>query len=232
MSSSKDNSSSDQALYRGLAFSGAITASVTHELNNVLGTIEQVNGLVEDLCFSPDVVQAGIVDKLTSVAERINRQTARGTLLTKSLNTFAHLADLDTEGCNLNHVLENITSLMQRLAGLKKIQLALQVPDIKLSCAAKPFLVGQLIFECIKCLVSSTDPNNTVTVCLTSSEGIPEIRFETMAGETANQRLLDDDLLAQAVGIPAEIEEIVGGEGEGLCLRVRFTGPAQASGGS
>ena len=227
MSSSENNSSSDQALYDALAFFGAITASVTHELNNVLGTIEQVNGLVEDLCFSPDVVQAGISDKLTSVAERINRQAERGTALIKRLNTFAHLTDRDAVDCNLNDVLENITSLTQRLAGLKKIQLAVQAPDIDLSCTANPFLVGQLIFRCIKCLLSITDANNTVSVCLTSVDGAPEISFETTAA--APKGLLDDDLLALAARIPVEMEETA--LGESLGLRARFTGPGRAFGG-
>jgi C4-dicarboxylate-specific signal transduction histidine kinase len=230
MNSNRNSSPTDLALDRSLAFSGAITASVTHELNNVLGTIEQVNGLIEDLCFSPDMIQAGIVDKLTSVAERINRQTERGTSLIKSLNTFAHLADRGTEGCNLNYVLENITSLMQRLAGLKKIQLALQEPDTELDCAARPFLVGQVIFECIKRLVSATDPNSTITVSLSSGDGVPEIRFKSMTGGTTNAGLLDDELLALAAGTPAEIEEPAPGDDEGVCLRVRFAAPTRAPG--
>ncbi len=225
MNTSRNNNPSDQALYGSLAFVGAITASVTHELNNVLGTIEQVSGLVEDLCFIPEVVEAGISDKLTSVAERINRQAERGTSLVKRLNTFAHLADRDAVDCNLNDVLENITSLMQRLAGLKKVQLTVSTPDFDLTFATRPFFVGQLIFQCIKRVLSVTDADNTVTVHLTSDEGMSEIRFETTAGETPQQNLLDDDLLALAAGIPAEMEEIV--HGESLCLRARFTGSGQ-----
>ena len=88
-------------LFNSLHFFGALTASVTHELNNVLGTIDQISGLLEDMAASASNNQTVSIENLNSLSEKINRQTERGIALIKQLNTFAHSADHVTAEFNL-----------------------------------------------------------------------------------------------------------------------------------
>ena len=58
MPTDKNNKTADQPVHSTLGFMGEITASVTHELSNVIGTIEQIAGLIGDLAETDDIRKA------------------------------------------------------------------------------------------------------------------------------------------------------------------------------
>jgi len=136
-----------ELLQRSSEFTGRITASVTHELSNVLGTIEQVIGLIDDLALTEPVQAAGLSEKLVSVVGRIENQTQRGTELVRRLNKFAHLSDAAVTDGDLTALLENITTLSQRFAGLKKVHLTATGLDQPLAITTDWLATAQLVFR-------------------------------------------------------------------------------------
>ena len=58
-----------------LKFFSAITASVTHELNNVLSIINQTGGLLEDLLYGVNQGEDINPDQLEKIAGKISLQT-------------------------------------------------------------------------------------------------------------------------------------------------------------
>ena len=78
---------------RQVAFFGRITASITHEMKNVLAIIKETSGLMQDiLAFSNEGV-CPHEDKLKGTLHTISEQIERGVELTSRLNRVAHDPD-------------------------------------------------------------------------------------------------------------------------------------------
>ena len=113
---------------KALAFFGAITASVTHELNNVMAIIEQVNGLLEDLVAGAQGGGTIAPDKIANIQARIAKQVDRGVGIIKRLNAFAHGVDEPVKSFDLSSLLTDLTALCERFAMLRKQKLEFQAP--------------------------------------------------------------------------------------------------------
>ena len=76
-----------------IAFMGKITAGITHEMNNVLATIKESGGLMEDIFALCRDQQIPHQDKFTRSLTTIKEQVKRGVELSTRLNRFAHSMD-------------------------------------------------------------------------------------------------------------------------------------------
>ncbi len=186
MSSARSEQPMQKRLLEGLAFSGEITASVTHELNNVLGTIEQMTGLVEDLAEIDSVREAGLSDKLIDVGGRIVKQTDRGTALIRHLNYFAHLSDIATAQCKLDELLENLVALSERFANMRRIQLVTSGLDAEVVVPSHPFPIAQVIFDVIRRTLQVAEPSEPVEIALTPCDEGGMITFDLLCRQESS----------------------------------------------
>jgi hypothetical protein len=105
---------------REAVFIGRITASVTHEIRNVLAIVKESAGLIDDL------VQVATTrgldgDRVLKATGRIDAQVARGADLLTGLNRLAHSLDQEREAIDLEQEVRQVAFLSQRF-GRKKIQ--------------------------------------------------------------------------------------------------------------
>lgn len=108
---------------KAVVFFGRLAASVTHELNNVLSTIDQNAGLLGDTAAR--MASGGTIDpgKLTAVRERIDRQVRRGVEIVSRFNRFAHSVDDPEAEFDAGEVLDNLMLLAGRFADLARVRL-------------------------------------------------------------------------------------------------------------
>ena len=104
-----------------LAFFGTITASVSHELNNVLSIINEYSGLLDDLVSGDNKDKPIEKERIQKIALNIAKQIKREQGIIKLLNRFAHRVDNTLVKFNLNELVTDITRLSQRFASLKRI---------------------------------------------------------------------------------------------------------------
>ncbi len=205
-----DDRSAQKQLFAGLAFSGQITASMTHELNNVLGTIEQVVGLIEDLSATDVVRQAGISDKLLDVVGRVTKQTDRGTTLIKNLNGFAHLSDNEVAECDLGDLVEQTVVLCARFAKMRKVQLVTVRPDQSIVIRSCPFQIVQAIFGGIKTALQIAEPPEPIQIGLGPCErgGLMtiDVRGDLKSGHAIGREATEE----QSITRPDQTVESVG----------------------
>ena len=147
-----------------LEFFGSITASVTHELMNVIAIINELTGLLDDMRYSVEQGQTIESDRLESLHERLARQVNRAEKIIKRLNRFAHSADHELTTFDLNEVLLNLVGIMQRLADMKKIQLIYEPSQSELGCTGNPFELQHLIFRCARMLFNTAEEGATVSL--------------------------------------------------------------------
>jgi signal transduction histidine kinase len=225
MNSSISNSPDRQELFDNLAFLGEITASVTHELNNVLGTIEQVSGLAEDLAITERARSAGLDDRLADIAERIARQSERGSGLIKRLNRLAHLTDEPVMEFDLAELLENILALCERFANMRKVALRAAGFERKIMLETSPLLVTRAFYNVFRGVLAGSASNEALDVRLESADTEVMVEFDGHRGESPLDGMV---LMSQAdvlmVGLGGRLEITTGGGRNRVRLYLPITG--------
>jgi C4-dicarboxylate-specific signal transduction histidine kinase len=148
----------------GLAFFGAVTASVSHELNNVISIIDQTAGLLQDMIAAENQGTPMNIERLSAAVKTVQTQTGRGLSIISRLNRFAHSADESHVEFDAAEVLGNLVELCQRLAGLKYARIEMTSPTEPLKMAGNPFLVQATVFLSIRAALDATERDDTIRV--------------------------------------------------------------------
>ena len=118
---------------RDILFVGAVLATVTHEMQNVMAIIKESGALTEDILRlnGPPRLRHG--EKLETALTNIQEQVGRGRDLMLMLNGFAHAAADYPEYCDLPRFARQICVLAERMARLKECSLVpeLDVPPVQ-----------------------------------------------------------------------------------------------------
>jgi len=188
-----------------LAFFGSITASATHELNNVLSIINEYSGLLEDLAILSEKGKPIDAQRISKIASNIGEQVKREKTIIKLLNRFAHRVDSPLIDFNLNELVNDITRLSQRFASLKKVDLEI-VPTIEqFNITNNPFLVQQCIFSCIKLALEFLEIKDNISIKLEEEKSKVSIKI-------TSPPLLENSQIAEKKDFLYQLMKSLGGE--------------------
>ncbi|MBU0983646.1 MAG: hypothetical protein KKA42_07235 [candidate division Zixibacteria bacterium] len=158
-----------------LAFFGAVTASVSHELNNVISIVDQTAGLLSDLLAGPDPASTLTAERLERIATSISTQTERGVTIIKRLNTFAHTTDEDRIDFELNETVSNLAELVRRLADRRRVTLTVESAPLAITLSGSPFTFQELLFACFQALLEHAEAGNTLHFSVLGSDTVPVV---------------------------------------------------------
>lgn len=147
-----------------IAFFGEITASVTHELNNVLAIVEQSAGLLDDMIAGEERGFPLSVDRLKATSSSVQKQTQRGLEMVARLNHFAHTADSARAVFDANEVLSNFVDLCRRLVHLKKLELEFRPATVQVRMEGNPFVLQQTLFIALRAALAGTTDGSTIVI--------------------------------------------------------------------
>ena len=147
-----------------IAFFGKITASVTHELNNVLAIVEQSAGLLDDMIAGEERGVPLSVERLRAMSSSVQKQTQRGLELVACLNRFAHTTDRSNAVFDTNEVLNNFVGLCRRLALLKKLDLELRPSTTAHKMEGNPFILQQTLFIALQESLAGAGGGSTIVI--------------------------------------------------------------------
>ena len=153
-----------------LAFFGTVTASLSHELRNVLATVDEYAGLMADFgeAAGPDGVVSA--EKVHSISERIALQVVRGREISRRLNRFSHTVDRTSETFELNEMVEETVHLVSRLAYLEQVRLSTQLSEQETQVTLDAFACGFVIFVAIQLALAAADKNRKVEVTVEAGD--------------------------------------------------------------
>lgn len=140
----------------GLQFFGKVSASISHELKNILAIINENAGLLEDLTFAAQRGKAIDPEKLNRTAQNFLKQINRADEILKNMNRFAHSIDQFSAEVNLRELVELVVDLTRRLAAMRKISLDMRMPQEPLTLTTNPFLLENLVWLCLQFAISAT----------------------------------------------------------------------------
>ena len=133
----------------GLRFFGMMTASISHEIKNVLAIINENAGLMCDL--TQMMMKSGAVDleRIHSLAGRFGAQVIRADNIIRNLNQFAHSIEEPLKEIDLRDSLELAVALSHRFASMRGVTLDLCLSDEPIDIKTNPFFLINLIWLCL-----------------------------------------------------------------------------------
>ncbi len=227
-----DEANTERRRDTGLAFFGAVTAGISHDLNNVISTIDQVTGLLADLVAGAEAGRPVPLERLQTVQERLRRQTTRGAGIIKRLNTFAHSTDELRREISLDVLLADLLAIGQRYVDLRKARLEAPAAPAPLRIVGDPFRLQQAIFAALQRLLGSAESGDTITVALAGGKDGAAVTLTGPLGAAGSDqdagRAQLEGLLA---GLGGRLERSVAADRETLVLRIPGE-PPPAGGGA
>ena len=148
----------------GLQFFGMMSASISHEIKNVMAIINENAGLLEDLTVMAEKGMPIDPQRLRTQASRIMKQIRRGDDIIKSMNRFAHSVDEPWRQVELNDTLGLMCTLSGRFASMRGVTLELDPPSTQVPIITNPFLLQNFIWLCLDFAMGSTGTGKTVVL--------------------------------------------------------------------
>ena len=197
---------------------GRITASISHEINNVLAIVNELAGLQNDLLEGAEEGVEIDPQRFIKIAEDIQNQIRRGEGIIKRLNRFAHSLDEPVSEFDLAIVVDDTVTIAQRLASLKSVSLHLQRIESPIPVTSNRFRVQHGIFAGLELMYTSHRGGGVEIECR-QENGKTEIRLtnnEWTPVEDWNDRLAS---LAETMEtVQGQIEAIPAGENRLILL--------------
>ena len=151
---------------KGLNFFGVITASLSHEINNVFAIINELSGLLNDLLLAAGKGHPIDEERLKKLSDNISSNVERGVRIIKRLNSFSHSIDEKTTRFDLNQTINEIVTTSERLASIKGFHVEAKLPEESVSLVSNPFAVQLAVFLCIGMAMESPNKEEPITVAV------------------------------------------------------------------
>ena len=163
----------ENACFDKSSFMGSVTASVAHDLQNVLAIIKESSGLMQDILqIHQDALSPDFIEKLTKSISRMQKQVSRGVGITSSLNAFAHTADSLQESIDVIDMLKQMVFLSQRIFQRQGIVVSFEDQGCQLTLLTDPLMFQMLIFESIQYLAGCESDQTVLNIAVKDSDQI------------------------------------------------------------
>ena len=166
----------------GLQFFGRISASISHEIKNVLAIVNENAGLLEDFTLMADRGKPIDPARLKLMAATVQKQVGRADEILKNMNRFAHSIDETMAEVDLNQTIELVIALTARIAAMRGVKVDLQLPESPLTIPTAPFFLMNLLWLCLDFSMSASGDEKRVELVVEETENSVLIRFRRLAG--------------------------------------------------
>ena len=161
----------------GLEFFGKMSASISHEIKNVMAIINENAGLLEDYTVMAEKGLPLDPQRLKTRAEMIIKQIRRGDEIIRGMNRFAHSVDEPLRQADLNDTLSLMVALSNRFASMRGVSLELESPSVPVPVVTNSFFLENLIWLCLDFAMSCAGAGKRVSLKAEKTEGRAEIKF-------------------------------------------------------
>jgi C4-dicarboxylate-specific signal transduction histidine kinase len=166
----------------GLTFFGKISASISHEIKNVLAVVSENAGLLEDLTLMADRGQPIDPARLKKMSATVKKQVARADEILKNMNRFAHSSDEAVANVDLNQTLELVRALTARFAAMQNVTVDLQLPASSPMIPTAPFFLMNLLCLCLDFAMSASGNDKQIALVAEEADNSVVIRIQGLAG--------------------------------------------------
>ncbi|MFH1243565.1 MAG: histidine kinase [Pseudomonadota bacterium] len=166
----------------GLQFFGKMTASISHEIKNVLAIINEDAGLLEDLASLAEKGRPLEIERVKVLAGKMKAQIKRGDEIVKWMNRFAHSINEPLQVVDLDEILTLMASLAERPSLMREIALEKEPRRGRVTVRTKPFILENLIWLCLDFAMAGAGGSKTVVLGCEAGENGVRIRIKGLKG--------------------------------------------------
>ncbi|MBW1780887.1 MAG: sensor histidine kinase [Deltaproteobacteria bacterium] len=130
----------------GLQFFGKMTASISHEIRNVLAVLNENAGLLEDFILMAEKGAPIDHERLKTLARSMGTQIHRADGIIENMNRFAHGVDERVKSVDLNETIELLVALSGRLADMRGVKLDPVFREEPILITTNPFFLENLLW--------------------------------------------------------------------------------------
>jgi signal transduction histidine kinase len=162
---------------------GRIAAGLSHDLNNVLATIRESAGLMQDLlrAVGPEAIPHR--DKFDRALGSVQKAVGRGVDLTGHLSRWAHTTDHERAEIDPDEAARLVVFLLDRQARLRRVSLAAapgkRLPRLRTSPAGLVLALADLVEQAL----AAAPEGATITLCPVKDGRRPAFEVTTEGGE-------------------------------------------------
>jgi C4-dicarboxylate-specific signal transduction histidine kinase len=201
----------------GLQFFGKMTASISHEIKNVLAIINENAGLLEDLALLSDRGAAIEPQRLKNMSRVVMKQVSRADAIMKNMNRLAHSVDESIKTIDLNDILELVVALSHRFAAMRDVSVDPKLGESPMMVRTAPFVLMNLLWLCLDFTMDAAGEDKIVELVTQKTEAGIQVFFKRLGGLAGaplkpfpaepEKRLLD--LLRAELEVSAGNQEII-----------------------
>jgi signal transduction histidine kinase len=165
---------------QGLQFFGKMSASISHEMKNVLAVINENAGLLQDFIYMHERGMPIDPEQLKGLSEMIKKQVQRADNIMKNMNKFAHSTDQLIKTESVNDILDIVIKLAIRFANMREVNLEKIPSDDPIKIKTNPFLLENLIWLCLDFAMDAVGPGKTVRMSARKIGNSVQITFSQL----------------------------------------------------
>lgn len=179
----------ETAAETGLQFFGRMSASISHEIKNVLAVINENAGLLED--FSLMAERGAPLDpaRLRKMAATVMKHVNRGDGIIKKMNRFAHCIDETVATVEATEIIDLFISLTDRFTAMRNVTVEPQLPENAIRIRTSPFLLLNLLWLCLEFVMGADGGAKRIELVTEVTESGLAIRFRQLASLAAKQTI-------------------------------------------
>ncbi|MBW2611465.1 MAG: HAMP domain-containing histidine kinase [Deltaproteobacteria bacterium] len=192
----------------GLVFFGRVSASVSHEIKNVLAIINENSGLLGDFVLMAEKGVPLSTERLGRLAGTVRRQIQRADGIIKKMNRFAHSVDRPMEPVDLYDAACLVTDICDRMISINRVTVNIIPPAGVVTVNTHRFYLQNMLWICIESIMKILNANATVQVRIEKMQNGAEIRFGFEAVPGKGEFLLPENASALMTYLEVEIGDV------------------------
>jgi signal transduction histidine kinase len=171
---------SDEVEVAGIQFFGKMSASISHEIKNVLAVINENAGLLEDICFMADRGKPGDIARLKKIAGDVKDQVRRADRIVTAMSRFAHSADEPSTETDLGELTALLGLLAMRFAAMRGVEIKTLAPSDPVLVTTFPFGLLNLLWTCLDCAMTAAGSGKMVEIVAAKTTEGGLVRFRRL----------------------------------------------------
>jgi len=211
---------SDEVEVAGIQFFGKMSASISHEIKNVLAVINENAGLLEDICFMADRGKPGDIARLKKIAGDVKDLVRRADRIVTAMSRFAHSADEPSTETDLGELTALLGLLAMRFAAMRGVEIKTLAPSDPVLVTTFPFGLLNLLWTCLDCAMKAADSGKIVEIVAAKTTEGGLVRFRRL--EQLSAASIADIALGRLSALPHALNATIAADETKTELIVRL----------